>query len=109
MKFRPLLVLLLALTVTCVSAQSAADMGAGTQNRKATVWPIKPTATEAQAAQLTARFLTRFHYDAQPLDDAMSQRIYTAYFKLLDSDRKRWRWWHYSLDARAGRSRGGPA
>lgn len=87
MKFRPLLVLLLALTVTCVSAQSAADMGAGTQNRKATVWPIKPTATEAQAAQLTARFLTRFHYDAQPLDDAMSQRIYKAYFKLLDGEK----------------------
>jgi carboxyl-terminal processing protease len=35
MKFRHLLVLLLALTVTCVAAQSAADMGAGTQNRKA--------------------------------------------------------------------------
>ena len=87
MKFRPLLVLLLALTVTCVSAQSAADLGAGVQNRKASVWPLKATATEAQAAQLSARFLTRFHYDAQPLDDAMSQRIYKAYFKLLDSEK----------------------
>jgi carboxyl-terminal processing protease len=87
MKFRPLLVLLLALTVTCVSAQSAADLGAGVQNRKASVWPLKPTASEAQAAQLSARFLTRFHYDAQPLDDAMSQRIFKAYFKLLDSEK----------------------
>jgi carboxyl-terminal processing protease len=87
MKFRSLLVLLLALTVTCVAAQSAADMGAGTQNRKASVWPLKATASEAQAAQLSARFLTRFHYDAKPLDDAMSGRIYDAYFKLLDSEK----------------------
>jgi carboxyl-terminal processing protease len=87
MKFRHLLVLLLALTVTCVAAQSAADMGAGTQNRKASVWPLKATADEAQAAQLSARFLTRFHYDAKPLDDAMSARIYDAYFKLLDSEK----------------------
>ena len=87
MKFRPLLVLLLALTVTCASAQSAADLGAGVQNRKASVWPLKPTASEAQAAQLSARFLTRFHYDAQPLDDAMSARIYKAYLKLLDGEK----------------------
>ena len=87
MKFRPLLVLLLALTVTCVAAQSAADLGAGTQNRKASVWPLKATTNETQAAQLSARFLTRFHYDAKPLDDAMSARIYDAYFKLLDSEK----------------------
>ncbi|WP_426701021.1 carboxy terminal-processing peptidase [Rhodanobacter sp. Col0626] len=86
MKYRPALVLLLALAVTCACAQSAADLGAGT-NRKAASWPLKSTPEEAQAAQLSARFLTRFHYDAQPLDDAMSARIYTAYFKLLDSEK----------------------
>ena len=86
MSFRPALALLLALTVTCTYAQSAADLGAG-GNRKAAVWPLKPTATQAQAAQLSARFLTRFHYDAQPLDDAMSAKIYKDYFKLLDSDK----------------------
>ncbi|MES2313462.1 MAG: carboxy terminal-processing peptidase [Pseudomonadota bacterium] len=88
MKFRPALVLLLALvTVTCASAQSAADLGAGSTGRKAASWPLTSTTSEAQAAQLSARFLTRFHYDAQPLDDAMSARIYTAYFKLLDSEK----------------------
>ncbi len=87
MKLRYLLTLLLALTVTCVFAQSAADLGAGHPHRKASVWPLKPTVTEAQAAQLSARFLTRFHYAAQPLDDAMSQRIYKAYFKLLDGEK----------------------
>ncbi len=83
---RPVLVVLLALTSTCVLAQSAADMGAD-KPRKAAVWPLVPTTTEADAAQLSARFLTRFHYDAQPLDDAMSARIYDAYFKLLDGEK----------------------
>ncbi|MBD8881969.1 carboxy terminal-processing peptidase [Rhodanobacter sp. 7MK24] len=86
MTFRPALALLLGLTVTCAFAQSAADLGAGSQ-RKAATWPLKPDATQAQAAQLSARFLTRFHYDAQPLDDAMSQKIYKAYIKLLDPDK----------------------
>ena len=86
MTFRPALALLLGLTVTCAFAQSAADLGAG-GNRKAAVWPLKPTATQEQAAQLSARFLTRFHYDAQPLDDAMSKKIYAAYIKLLDPDK----------------------
>ncbi len=86
MKFRPALVLLLAFTATCALAQSAADLGAGTA-RKAAVWPLTPTPDEAQAAQLSARFLTRFHYDAQPLDDAMSARIYAAYLKLLDGEK----------------------
>ena len=86
MKLRHALVFLLAFTTTCAVAQSAADLGAGS-HRKAATWPLQPTATEAQAAQLSARFLTRFHYDAQPLDDAMSARIYKAYFKLLDSEK----------------------
>lgn len=86
MKFRTALVLLFALTSTGVFAQSAADLGGGT-HRKAATWPLKPTAEQAQAAQLSARFLTRFHYDAQPLDNAMSKRIYKAYFKLLDGEK----------------------
>jgi carboxyl-terminal processing protease len=87
MKFRPLLALLLAIATTCACAQSAADLGAGQKNRKASVWPLTPTTTEAEAAQLSARFLTRFHYDAQPLDDAMSARIFKAYLKMLDGEK----------------------
>ena len=86
MKFRPALILLLALVTTGVCAQSAADLGAG-KPRKAADWPLMPTTEEAQAAQLSARFLTRFHYDAQPLDDAMSARIYDAYLKRLDGEK----------------------
>ncbi len=83
---RSALGILLALTATCALAQSAADMGAG-KARKASVWPLAPAPTEAEAAQLSARFLTRFHYDARPLDDAMSARIFDAYFKLLDGEK----------------------
>ncbi len=87
MKFRPALVLLFALSASCVFAQSAADLGAGPKQRKAATWPLQPTSEQAQAAQLSARFLTRFHYDAQPLDDTMSARIYKAWFKQLDGDK----------------------
>jgi len=87
MKLRLALVLLFTLSASCVYAQSAADLGAGPKARKAATWPLQPTTEQAQAAQLSARFLTRFHYDAQPLDDAMSARIYKAYFKMLDGDK----------------------
>jgi len=89
MTFRPALALLIAFVVAVpvCAAQSAADLGAGAKPRKASTLPLKPTATEAQAAQLSARFLTRFHYDAQPLDDAMSEKIYKAYFKMLDGEK----------------------
>jgi carboxyl-terminal processing protease len=45
---------------------------------------VKPTAAQGQAAILSARLLTRFQYEALPLDDAMSQKIFKAYFKALD-------------------------
>ncbi|WP_329741526.1 carboxy terminal-processing peptidase [Dyella sp. A6] len=88
MTFRPALALLIAFVVAApvCAAQSAADLGAS-KPRQASTLPLKPTATEAQAAQLSARFLTRFHYDAQPLDDAMSEKIYKAYFKMLDGEK----------------------
>ena len=89
MKLRPSLALLLALVVTGVGvhAQSAADLTEDGAPRKFSTLPLKPTVTQAQAAQLSARFLTRFHYDAKPLDDAMSQKIYKAYVDSLDGEK----------------------
>jgi carboxyl-terminal processing protease len=80
---------LLALAVTGVGvhAQSAADLTEDSAPRKFSTLPLKPTVSQAQAAQLSARFLTRFHYDAQPLDDAMSQKIYKAYLESLDGEK----------------------
>jgi carboxyl-terminal processing protease len=87
MRFRSVAAsLLLVLSLGGAYAQSAADLGAG-GGRKASVFPLKPSEQEAQAAQLSARFLTRFHYDAQPLDDAMSAKIFKAYFDTLDSEK----------------------
>jgi carboxyl-terminal processing protease len=88
-RLRPLLALLIAFSVTVSGtalAQSAADMGASAP-RKVSELPLKPTDTQADAALISAHLLTRFHYDAQPLDEAMSQKIYNLYFKLLDSEK----------------------
>lgn len=87
MKLRPSLALLLAFTLTGAYAQSAADLGAGNTGRKASSLPLTASTTQAQAAQLSARFLTRFHYESQPLDDAMSAKIYKAYFDALDGEK----------------------
>ncbi|TAM97916.1 MAG: tail-specific protease [Rhodanobacteraceae bacterium] len=48
---------------------------------------LQPTAAQGQAAILAARLLTRFQYEALPLDDAMSAKIFDAYFKALDGSR----------------------
>jgi carboxyl-terminal processing protease len=88
MRFRSAFVLLLAFTLTAVQAQSAADLGAGSASaRKASEFPLKPSTTDAQAAQLSASLLTRFHYDARPLDEAMSAKIYKAYFEQIDPEK----------------------
>ena len=87
-RFRPLLALVIAfgVTTTAAFAQSAADMGAS-KPRKVSELPLQPDGDEANAALISAHLLTRFHYDAQPLDDAMSEKIYKLYFKLLDGEK----------------------
>ncbi|MGE7139343.1 carboxy terminal-processing peptidase [Luteibacter sp. NPDC031894] len=110
MTLRPAIALLLALSAAGVQAQAAAPQQqpdttapatksapqpkdaseAATSpqpQRKESSLPLKPTQAEAQASQLSARFLTRFHYQAQPLDDAMSAKIYKAYMDSLDSEK----------------------
>ena len=68
------------------SSESAA--AAPLAKYKATPAPVlKPTAAQGQAAILSARLLTRFQYEALPLDDAMSGKIFDAYFKALDGSR----------------------
>ncbi|MFZ6749808.1 carboxy terminal-processing peptidase [Undibacterium sp. Ren11W] len=48
---------------------------------------LKPLQQQAQAAAMTAQFLTRFHYKTMPLDDAMSEKIFDKYLKSLDSEK----------------------
>jgi carboxyl-terminal processing protease len=48
---------------------------------------LQPTADQGQAAILAARLLTRFQYEALPLDDAMSRKIFKGYFDSLDDEK----------------------
>ena len=48
---------------------------------------LKATPNQAEAALLAKRFLTRMHYKAEPLDEAMSRKIFDRYFDALDADR----------------------
>ena len=48
---------------------------------------LKPAEDQADAAIWASRFLTRFHYKAVPLDDAMSAKMFDAYFDSLDGEK----------------------
>jgi len=48
---------------------------------------LKPVQQQAQAAHLAAELLTRYHYKAMPLDDAMSEKIFDHYLKSLDAEK----------------------
>jgi carboxyl-terminal processing protease len=47
---------------------------------------LQPQKQQAQAAQLSAQFLTRFSYKPIPLDDALSAKVLDRYIKSLDPD-----------------------
>ena len=48
---------------------------------------LKPEQQEAQAAHLTAELLARYHYKAQPLNEALSGKIFDQYLKTLDPEK----------------------
>lgn len=47
---------------------------------------LAPTPDQAQTAYLSAQILSRYHYKAVPLDDAMSEKIFDRYLKSLDPE-----------------------
>jgi len=74
---KKLIWLLLALAMTAHAA--APD---------ATALPeLKPAVQQAQAAHMSSQILSRFHYKAMPLDDALSEKIFDSYLKQLDSEK----------------------
>ncbi|MET0265141.1 MAG: carboxy terminal-processing peptidase [Duganella sp.] len=77
MKKKMLLVALMA--AFSVQAMAAPDKVADA--------PLKPQIGQTQAAVLASRVLTKLHYKAAPLDDAMSEKIFDRYFKSLDSEK----------------------
>lgn len=48
---------------------------------------LEPLKQQAQAAQLSAKFLTRYSYKPVPLDDVLSARIMDRFIESLDPDR----------------------
>jgi carboxyl-terminal processing protease len=48
---------------------------------------LGPQPQQATAANMSAYFLTRYHYKGVPLDDAMSEKIFNRYLKSLDSEK----------------------
>lgn len=48
---------------------------------------LKPVVQEAKAARLAAELLSRFHYKAMPLDDALSSKMFDQYLKALDPEK----------------------
>jgi carboxyl-terminal processing protease len=54
---------------------------------KAAVEQLKPAGQQTQAALWASRVLSRYHYKATPLDDALSEKIYDRYFKSLDAEK----------------------
>ncbi|WP_209892073.1 carboxy terminal-processing peptidase [Rhizobium leguminosarum] len=48
---------------------------------------LAPLTRQAEAAQLSAQFLSRYSYKPVPLDDALSARVMDAFIKSLDPDR----------------------
>jgi carboxyl-terminal processing protease len=48
---------------------------------------LAPLQSQAQAAHLSAQFLTRYAYSPVPLNDALSAKIMDRYIKALDPDR----------------------
>ena len=73
-------ILVFALLAACafVVAKPVPDSG--------TPLVLKPTADQAEAAIWAMRFLSRFHYKPVPLDDAMSEKIFSNYLDSLDGE-----------------------
>ena len=71
----------------CPASSSSVPAAPAAKYKAAPAPELKPTAAQGQAAILAARLLTRFQYEALPLDDAMSAKIFDAYFKALDGSR----------------------
>ena len=48
---------------------------------------LKPEPYEAQAAHLTAEFLSRYHYKKVPVDNVLSGKVFDQYLKVLDPEK----------------------
>ncbi|MCE4538278.1 carboxy terminal-processing peptidase [Pelomonas sp. P7] len=66
---------------------AVAAQGAAADSQLAYPPPLKPAVQEAKAAHLAAELLSRYHYKAVPLDDALSSKVFDQYLKALDPEK----------------------
>lgn len=69
------------LLVLATAVQAAAPDGAALRAPE-----LKPLQQQGQAAHLSAELLSRYHYKAVPLDDALSAKVFDQYLKALDGE-----------------------
>lgn len=70
-----------------VLALTAATQVAAADSEAAFPPPLKAEAQEAKAAHLAAELLSRYHYKAVPIDDALSAKVFDQYLKALDPEK----------------------
>ena len=74
---------LLGLFFALVTAAHGASVATG----KAPFNALQPDAQEVRAAQMTTEVLSRYHYKAVPVDEALSSKIFDQYLKALDPEK----------------------
>jgi len=73
--------------ISFVLALTAATRVAAAEPEPAFPPPLHPQAQEAKAAHLAAELLSRYHYRAMPLDNALSASMFDQYLKALDPEK----------------------
>ena len=72
---------------TVAPAAGACTLPARVRQGEIAKRPLTPTAMQSEVTQLTARLLTRYSYEALPLDAGMAQRVFKGYIDALDPDK----------------------
>ena len=74
--------------LVALAAALSLQVGAAVPDKQpAAAEVMKPMPGQTQAALWASRVLSRYHYKATPLDDAMSEKIFDRYFKALDAEK----------------------
>src|SRR5450830_2013234 len=73
--------------LVALALSAAVQAGAAQADKTTTDTLLKPLPQQTQAALWASRVLSRYHYKAVPLDDAMSEKIFDRYFKSLDAEK----------------------
>jgi carboxyl-terminal processing protease len=73
--------------ISFVLALAATTQVAAADSKATFPPPLKPEAQEARAAHLAAELLSRFHYKAVPIDNALSAKVFDQFLKALDPEK----------------------